>query len=59
MTEFADITQEPNGLPPHTRGTFDHTIYLTDYPKRQRRKRLYVPNMRNLRNNAPISSNME
>ena len=41
VTEFADVTQEPQGLPPH-RGIFDHTIRLTAYPKRQRRNHLSV-----------------
>ena len=39
INEFADITQEPQRLPPH-RGIFDHTVCLTAYPKRQRRNRL-------------------
>ncbi len=42
VTKFADVTQEPQGLPPH-RGIFDHKICLTAYPKRQRRSRLSVP----------------
>ena len=42
VTEFADVTQEPQGLPPH-RGIFDHKIRLTAYPKRQRRNQLSVP----------------
>jgi len=42
VTEFADVTQEPQGLPPH-RGIFDNKIRLTAYPKRQRRNRLSVP----------------
>ena len=33
VTEFDDVTQEPQGLPPH-RGIFDHKIGLTAYPKR-------------------------
>ena len=41
-TEFADVTQQPQGLPPH-RGIFDHKICLIAYPKRQRRNRLFVP----------------
>jgi hypothetical protein len=41
VNEFDDVTQEPQGLPPH-RGTFDYTIRLTAYPKRQRRNRLFV-----------------
>ncbi len=31
VTEFADVTQEPQGLPPHI-GIFDHKIRLTAYP---------------------------
>jgi hypothetical protein len=42
VTEFVDVTQEPQGLPPH-RGFFDHKIRLTAYPKRQRRNYLSVP----------------
>ena len=41
MTEFADVTQEPQGEPPH-RGTIDHKIRPTAYPKGQRRNRLFV-----------------
>jgi len=41
VTEFSDVTQEQQGLPPH-RGIFDHKIRLTAYPKRQRRNRLSV-----------------
>ncbi len=41
VTEFVDVTQEPQGLPPH-RGIFDHTIRLTAYPKRKRRNRLSI-----------------
>ena len=32
VIEFLDVTQEPQGLPPH-RGIFDHKIRLTAYPK--------------------------
>ena len=39
VIEFADVTQEPQGLPPH-RDVFDHKIRLTAYPKRQRHNRL-------------------
>ena len=39
VAEFADVAQEPQGLPPHM-GIFDHEIHLTAYPKRQRRNRL-------------------
>ncbi len=48
VTEFADVTQEPQGLPPH-RGIFDHTIRLTGFPKRQRRNRLSVPEYEELK----------
>ena len=42
ITEFADITEEPHGLPPH-RGHLDHkVIKLTGYPPRQRRSRISV-----------------
>ena len=33
ITEFADVTQEPQGFPPH-RGIFHHKMRLTAYPKR-------------------------
>jgi hypothetical protein len=39
ITEFADVTGEPRGLPPH-RGRLDHKVELTGYPPRQRRNRL-------------------
>ena len=42
ITEFADVTVEPEGLPPH-RGMLDHKVKLTGYPPRQRRNRLNVP----------------
>ena len=42
VTEFAYVTQEPQGLPPH-RGIFDHKIHLTAYPKLRRRNRLCDP----------------
>jgi hypothetical protein len=49
VTEFADITEEPQGLLPH-RGIFDHKIRLTAYPnKRQRRNRLFVPEYEELK----------
>ncbi len=31
ITEFADVTEEPQGLPPH-RGHLDHKVKLTSYP---------------------------
>jgi len=40
--EFADLTEEPQGLPPH-RGRLDHKVKLTGYPPRQRRNILSVP----------------
>ena len=48
VTEFADVTQEPQGIPPH-RGIFDDTTRLTAYPKRQRRNRLFVPEYEELK----------
>ncbi len=48
VTKFADVTQEPQGLPPH-RGIIDHKIRLTAYPKRQRRNRLSVPEYKELK----------
>jgi hypothetical protein len=42
VTEYVDVTKEPQGLPPH-RGIFDHKIRLTAYPNRQRRNRLSSP----------------
>jgi hypothetical protein len=42
MTDFADVTEEPEGLPPH-RDLSDHKVKLTGYPPRQRRNRLTVP----------------
>ncbi len=34
ITEFPDITEEPQGLPPH-RGHIDHEVKLIGYPHRQ------------------------
>jgi hypothetical protein len=53
VIEFVDVTQEPQGLPPH-RGIFDYKIRLTAYPKRQRRNRLSVLDYEELK--RPISS---
>ena len=39
ITEFADVTEDPRGLPPH-REHLEHKVKLTDYSPRQRRKRL-------------------
>jgi hypothetical protein len=33
ITEFADLTEEPQGLPPHW-GHLDHMVKLTGYPLR-------------------------
>jgi hypothetical protein len=41
ITEFADVTEELEGLPPH-RGMLDHTVRLNGYPPRQRRNKLTV-----------------
>ena len=41
ITEFEDVTKEPQGLPPHRRH-LDHTVKLTGYPPRQRRNILSV-----------------
>jgi len=41
ITEFADVTEEPQGLPPY-RGHLDHKVKLTSYPPRQRRNILSV-----------------
>jgi len=48
VTEFVDVIQEPQGLPSH-RGIFDHNIYFSAYPKRQRRNRLYVTDYEELK----------
>jgi hypothetical protein len=39
ITEFADVTKEPQGLPPH-RGHLDRNVKLTSYPPRLQRNRL-------------------
>jgi len=41
LRSFADVAEEPQGLPPH-RGHLDHKMKLTSYPPRQRRNRLSV-----------------
>jgi len=41
VTEFADVTHEPQELAPH-RGIFDHKILLAAYLKRQRCNRKSV-----------------
>jgi hypothetical protein len=48
ITEFAEATQESEGLPSH-RDMLDHTIKLNCYPPRQRRKRLCVPECEELK----------
>jgi len=48
ITEFADVTKEPQGLPPH-RGHLDHKVKLTCYPHRHRRNRLSVPEYEELK----------
>ena len=48
ITEFADVSQEPQELP-SKRGIFDHKIRLVAYPKRQRRNRLSVPEFEDLK----------
>jgi len=47
-TEFADVTHEIQGLPPH-KEIFDHKIRLTVYPKRQRRKCMSVSEYEDLK----------
>jgi hypothetical protein len=41
IAEFADVTEELQGLPPHW-GHLDHKVKLTGYPPRQRRNGLSV-----------------
>ena len=41
IAEFTDVTEEPQGLPPH-RGHLDHKLKFTNYPPQQRRNRLSV-----------------
>ena len=48
VTEFADVSQKPQVLPPH-REISDHKIRLTAYPKRQRCDRLFVPEYEELK----------
>ena len=42
ITEFEDVTEEPQGLSPH-RGQLDHKVKFTGYPPRRRRNRLSIP----------------
>jgi len=39
ITEFADVTEEPQGLPTH-QGHLDYKVKLIGYPPRQQRNRL-------------------
>jgi len=48
ITELADVTDEPQGLPPH-RGHLDHKVKRTGYPPRHRRNRLSVPEYEELK----------
>ena len=48
ITEFANVTEEPQGLPPH-RGYLDHDVKLTGYPPRQWRIRVSVPEYEELK----------
>ena len=48
ISESADVTDEPQGLPPH-RGHLDHKVKLTGYPPRQRRNILLVPECEELK----------
>jgi hypothetical protein len=48
ITEFADVTEEPQGLPPH-RGHLDPKVKLTGYPPRERRNRLPMPEYEELK----------
>jgi len=48
ITEFLDVTEEPQGLPPH-RGHLDHKVKLTSYLPRRRRNRLSMPEYEELK----------
>jgi len=48
ITEFADVTEEPQGLPSR-RGNLDHKVKLTSYPPRQRRNIISVPEYEELK----------
>jgi hypothetical protein len=48
ITEFADVAEEPQGLPPH-RGHLDHKVKLIGYPPRLRRNRLSMPEYKELK----------
>jgi len=48
ITEFANVTEEPQGLPRH-RGHLDRKVKLTGYPPRQQRIRLSVPEYEELK----------
>ena len=43
-----DVTEEPQGLPPH-RGHLDHKLKLNGYPPRQRRNDISVPEYEELK----------
>jgi hypothetical protein len=48
MTEFADITEKPQGLLPH-QGHLDRKVKLTCYPPRQRINRFSLPKFEELK----------
>ena len=48
ITEFADVAEEPQRLPPH-RGHLDYKVKLTGYPPRQRGNILSVPEYEELK----------
>jgi len=48
ITEFADVTEEPQGLSPH-RGHLDHKVKLAGYPPRRRRNRRSMPECEELK----------
>ena len=48
ITEFADVTKEPQRLSPH-RGHLDHKVKLTGYPHRQRTNWLSLPEYEELK----------
>ncbi len=54
ITEFADITEEPQGLPPH-RGHLVHKMKLTSYPPRHRKKDFHCLSMKSLNNTVLYS----
>ena len=52
ITEFADVTKEPQGLQ-YYRGHLDHKVKLTGYLPRQRKDRLSVPEYEELKRQCP------